>query len=187
MCSSDLLLAMKTDLGRLLRFNEQRAGDPDLAIAYERGWRDYKTIKGFIYGEGCRRRSLLGHFGDSEAGAPVGRCCDVCDPETGLPDPETIAVRASKRPGAGSAAPAPDLAPADAPLFEALKAWRLGAADGKPAYTVANNRTLTAIATVRPADQAALLEIGGVGPGFISKFADEVLAIVAEHPAGLAA
>ena len=37
-----VLLAMKADLGRLVRFNEQRAGDPELAIAHERGWRDYQ-------------------------------------------------------------------------------------------------------------------------------------------------
>jgi RecQ family ATP-dependent DNA helicase len=182
-----VLLAMKADLGRLLRFNEQRAGDPELAIAYERGWRDYKTIKNFIYGEQCRRRSLLGHFGDGEAGAPLGRCCDTCDARDWLPDPETIAVRPGKRSGGGSAAPAPELAPGDAPLFDALKAWRLGAAAGKPAYTVASNRTLIAIASVRPADPAALIEISGVGPSFISKYADEVLAIVAGHPGELAA
>jgi ATP-dependent DNA helicase RecQ len=183
-----VLLAMKSDLGRLLRFNEQRAGDPDLAIAYERGWRDYKTIKGFIYGERCRRRSLLEHFGDSEAGAPLDRCCDVCDPDNGLPDAETIAVRRPTRTAGGAAsAPPPELGPSDAPLFEALKAWRLEAAAGKPAFTVAGNRTLVGIATARPADSSALLAVKGVGPGFISKYADEVLAIVAEHPAELTA
>ncbi len=182
-----ILLAMKADLGRLLRFNEQRRGDPELAIAYERGWRDYKTIKSFIYSERCRRRSLLDHFGDREAGAPLGRCCDVCDPANGLPDPETIAVRKPARKSGASAAPAPEPSAADAPLFEALKAWRLRAADGKPAYTVASNRTLSAIAAIRPADPAALIEISGVGPAFISKYAPEVLAIVAEHPGALAA
>jgi RecQ family ATP-dependent DNA helicase len=181
-----VLLAMKADLGRLVRFNQQRADDPELAIAHERGWRAYKAIKAFIYSERCRRRSLLDHFGDRAAGAPLERCCDVCDPSAWLPDPETIAVRRPARAGK-PAAPAPELSPADAPLFEALKAWRLGAAAGKPAYTVANNRTLTAIAAARPADTAALLEISGVGPSFISKYAPEVLAIVAEHPAGLAA
>ena len=40
-----VLLAMKSDLGRLVRFNEQRAGDPELAIAHERGWRAYRAIK----------------------------------------------------------------------------------------------------------------------------------------------
>jgi RecQ family ATP-dependent DNA helicase len=181
-----VLLAMKADLGRLVRFNEQRSGDPDLAIAHERGWRAYHAIKAFIYSERCRRRSLLDHFGDREAGAPLERCCDVCEPSGWLPDPETIAVRRPKR-AAGSAAPPPDLSAADAPLFEALKAWRLTAAAGKPAYTVANNRTLAAIAAIRPIDTSALIEIGGVGPAFISKYAPEVLAIVAEHPAALAA
>jgi RecQ family ATP-dependent DNA helicase len=173
-----VMLAMKMDLGRLVRFNEQRAGDPELAIAHERGWRAYHAIKAFIYGTRCRRRSLLDHFSDRTAGAPLERCCDVCDLLEWLPDPETIAVRAPKRKSA-AATPAPDLSPADAPLFEELKAWRLRAADGKPAYTVANNRTLAAIAAVRPADRQALVDISGVGPGFMSKYAEEVLAIVA--------
>jgi RecQ family ATP-dependent DNA helicase len=181
-----VLLAMKMDLGRLVRFNEQRAGDPELAIAHERGWRAYHAIKAFIYSERCRRRSLLDHFSDRTAGAPLERCCDVCDARDWLPDPETIAVRSPKRASGSSAAPAPDLSPADAPLFEALKAWRLSAAAGKPAYTVASNRTLAAIAAIRPADPAALIEISGVGPAFISKYAPEVLTIVAEHPAALA-
>ncbi|HSK50581.1 MAG TPA: ATP-dependent DNA helicase RecQ [Solirubrobacterales bacterium] len=176
-----ILLALKTDLGRLLRFNEQRAGDPELAIAYERGWRDYKTIKSFIYDERCRRRALLDHFGDDLAGAPLDRCCDVCDPGNGLPDPETIAVRRTGRSGSSGAAPPPELGPEDAPLFEALKAWRLQAADGKPAYTVAANKTLAAIVAARPADKESLLAISGVGPSFIAKYADEVLAIVAEQ------
>jgi RecQ family ATP-dependent DNA helicase len=179
------MLALKSDLGRLVRFNEQRAGDPELAIAHERGWRAYRVIKDFIYGVECRRRALLDHFSDSTAGAPLERCCDVCDMLDWLPDPETIAVRGSKRTAAKT--PAPDLSPADAPLFEALKTWRLGAAEGKPAFTVASNKTLTAIAAVRPQDEEALLAISGVGPAFIEKYAPEVLEIVAEHAQPLAA
>jgi superfamily II DNA helicase RecQ len=181
-----VLLAMKADLGRLVRFNEQRAGDPELAIAHERGWRAYHAIKAFIYSGKCRRRSLLDHFGDRLAGAPLERCCDVCDSQSWLPDPETIAIRRPKR-ASGSAAVAPDLSAGDAPLFEALKAWRLQAAAGKPAYTVANNRTLAAIAAIRPADRGTLIEISGVGPSFITKYADDVLTLVAQHPAALAA
>ncbi|HET8863013.1 MAG TPA: ATP-dependent DNA helicase RecQ [Solirubrobacterales bacterium] len=178
-----VLLAMKADLGRLVRFNQQRAGDPDLAIARERGWRDYHTIKGFIYSERCRRRSVLDHFSDGTAGSPLERCCDVCDPQGWLPDPETIAVRRTR--GAKKPPPAPvDLSPADAPLFEQLKAWRLTAADGKPAFTVAHNSTLEAIAATRPADEGALLAIRGVGPSFVSKYAGDVLAIVASEPGG---
>jgi RecQ family ATP-dependent DNA helicase len=185
--SRAVLLALKADLGRLVRFNEQRAGDPDLAIARERGWRAYHVIKEFIYGTECRRRSLLDHFSDRTAGAPLERCCDVCDLLDWLPDPETIATKSSSRSSKAATAAAPDLSPADAPLFEALKEWRLGAAAGKPAFTVASNRTLTAIAAARPGDDDALLGISGVGPAFISKYAPEVLAIVAEHSQPLAA
>ena len=176
-----VLLAMRADLGRLVRFNEQRSGDPELAIAHERGWRDYRTIKAFIYSERCRRRSVLDHFGDREAGRPLGRCCDVCDPEGWLPDPETIAVRPPSRAKAPAAPPA-ELSEADAPLFERLKEWRLEAADGKPAFTVAHNSTLAAIAASRPIDEASLAAIRGIGPSFIAKHAPEVLALVATHP-----
>jgi superfamily II DNA helicase RecQ len=178
-----VLLAMRADLGRLVRFNEQRS--PDQEIARERGWRAYRVVKSFIYSDRCRRRQLLDHFSDRTAGAPVERCCDVCDPQSWLPDPETVAVRRPKR-GSSSAAPEVELSAADEPLFEALKAWRLEAAGGKPAYTVANNRTLATIAIVRPADRAELIEISGVGPGFMSKHATAALAIVAEHGAGQA-
>jgi RecQ family ATP-dependent DNA helicase len=174
-----VLLAMKADLGRLVRFNQQRAGDPELAIAHERGWRDYQTIKAFIYSDRCRRRSVLAHFGDHEAGSPVYRCCDVCDPQGRLPDPETIAIRRSR--GAKKAASSPiDLSAADTPLFEQLKAWRLRAADGKPAFTVAHNSTLEAIAATRPADADALLAIRGIGPSFVSRYAVEVISIISE-------
>ena len=173
-----VLLAMRADLGRLVRFNEQRS--PDQEIARERGWQAYRVIKSFIYSDRCRRRQLLDHFSDRTAGAPLGRCCDVCDPERWLPDPETIAIR-PRRAKSRLARPGPELSPADAPLFEALKAWRLEAAAGKPAYTVANNRTLAAIAATRPADAAGLSEIGGIGQSFVSKYAPAVLAIVADH------
>jgi RecQ family ATP-dependent DNA helicase len=170
-----VLLAMKADLGRLVRFIEQR--DPELAIARERGWRDYHTIKAFIYGERCRRRSILDHFGDREAGRPLGRCCDVCDSQRWLPDPETIVIKRAPRARAAAAPPA-ELTDADAPLFEELKAWRLKAAAGKPAYTVAHNSTLTAIATARPTDETSLSAIRGIGPSFVAKYAPEVLQIV---------
>jgi RecQ family ATP-dependent DNA helicase len=173
-----VLLAMKADLGRLVRFNQQRENNPDLAIAHERGWRDFRTIKSFIYSDNCRRRSVLDHFSDSAAGQPLGRCCDVCDPESWLPDPETIAIRRPSR-AKSPAPPPPELSEADGPLFEELKAWRLRAADGKPAFTIAHNTTLAAIAATRPSDEAGLGAIRGVGPSFIAKYAPEVLAIVA--------
>ncbi len=120
---------------------------------------------------------MLDHFGDHEAGRPLGRCCDVCDGASWLPDPETIVVRRTAKRERRRRAELS--AEADAPLFEELKAWRLKAAAGKPAYTVANNKTLAAIAASRPADKAGLVEISGVGPSFVAKYADEVLQLVA--------
>ena len=182
-----VLLAMRSDLGRLVRFNEQRSGDPDLAVAHERGWRAFRVVKSFVFSEACRRRRLLSHFGDTTAPRPEGRCCDVCDPEGWLPDPETIQVR-PKRSSAKAAAPT-DLSPADEPLFQALRAWRKEAADGKPAFTIAHDSTLRAIAATRPSTPERLLEIRGIGPSFIAKYADAVLGLVAGagDPATIAA
>jgi RecQ family ATP-dependent DNA helicase len=176
-----VLLAMRADLGRLVRFNEQRSGDPELAIAHERGWRAYRAIKSFIYSDSCRRRALLDHFGDREAGRPLARCCDSCDPESWLPDPETIAIRPKR--GRKAAAAEVEMSPADEPLFEALRAWRKEAAAGKPAFTIAHDSTLHTVAALRPDNANSLESIKGIGPSFIAKYAPEVLQIVAEHPA----
>jgi superfamily II DNA helicase RecQ len=64
---------------------------------------------------------------------------------------------------------------------DALKAWRLRAAAGKPAYTVAHNRTLEQIAASRPGGMEALSRIHGIGPAFVARHAGDVLEIVAGH------
>ena len=43
------------------------------------------------------------------------------------------------------------------------------------------------MAATRPSSEAELLAIGGIGPSFVAKYADEVLDLVAEHAAPLAA
>jgi ATP-dependent DNA helicase RecQ len=243
-----VLLAGRSDLGRLVRFNQQRAVDPQATAAYvhelagladsdgamvidnprrdeerirlaiaeragactvepapggrlcvrlgggldparaaaacrvakDRGWRAYRAVEAYSFSATCRRRSLLDHFGDSRPGQPQGRCCDVCDPDGWLPAPGTLEVRRTRSRGR-AAAPPPELSTADAGLLDALKSWRLGAAAGKPAYTVAHNRTLEAIAASRPEGVDGLARIHGIGPAFVSRHADEVLEIVAGH------
>ena len=59
-------------------------------------WRHYRAIWGFVEGDGCRRASVLQHFGDREQphtdpGVP---CCDVCDPSV---VPAAPAPKASAR------------------------------------------------------------------------------------------
>jgi RecQ family ATP-dependent DNA helicase len=146
----------------------------------DRGWRAYRAVEAFVAAQGsCRRRMLLDHFGDSRRGDPAGRCCDICDPDTvGLPDPDTLAPTRRRR-GGGAPVPRPELSSADEPLLAELKAWRLRASAGKPAYTVAHNSTLEAIAVRRPGTAAELGAIRGVGPAFVTRHGEQVLALVA--------
>jgi ATP-dependent DNA helicase RecQ len=66
------------------------------------------------------------------------------------------------------------------PVFESLKAWRLGVSKeaGVPAYVVFDNKTLALIATAKPGSRAALLAVPGVGPAKLSRYAEDVLQIV---------
>ena len=117
----------------------------------------------------------------------MGRCCDYCAGDSWLPDPETLSVLGKGRKGKSqSAAAARALSSSDSWLYEELKAWRQQTAGPRPVYLVAQNKTLEAIAAVRPANSDALAEIGGIGPSFIAKYANQVLAIIANDDAELA-
>jgi hypothetical protein len=241
---------MRSDLGRLVRFNEQRKVDPGDVIAYidsvqrdtdddgsavvdaprsdtqrtllavaeragalsvdpasggrllirlndgydssalpsacrvaeDRGWRAYRAVEAFSFSDRCRRRQLLEHFGDDSEPNPEGRCCDVCDPDGWLPDPATLAVkRPRSSPKQRGPAPPPELSSDDEAIYEELRKWRLGAAGDRPAYHVASNRTLVAIASVKPTDEEQLLEIAGVGPAFMEKYGSDVLRLISNH------
>jgi ATP-dependent DNA helicase RecQ len=150
-------------------------------FAEDRGWRAYRAVEAFAFSDTCRRRALLDHFGDPSEGAASGRCCDACDPDGWLPDPETISINrsTSRKRTATDSRPEIELGAEGEALFEALKDWRLRAAAGKPAYTVAHNRTLAEIAARRPSGPEALAEIYGVGPAFVKRHADAVLELVA--------
>ncbi len=93
--------------------------------------------------------------------------------------PEPVPVRRRTRSAAATAAPEVAVGPQDADLYAALVAWRREAANDKPAYTVATNRTLAVIAGERPANLAELGAVHGVGPAFLERFASDVLSIVA--------
>jgi superfamily II DNA helicase RecQ len=61
-----------------------------------------------------------------------------------------------------------------------LYSWGNGCAgtDGVPAYVVADNKTLAAIAVRRPSDAAGLLAVPGIGQRKAAGYGDEILAIV---------
>jgi ATP-dependent DNA helicase RecQ len=148
-------------------------------VARDRAWRAYRAVEGFVSpaAQKCRRRALLDHFGDARPGVPEGRCCDVCDPDTiRLPDPRSLTP---PKPTGRKAQAAVPVDPASAPLLNSLKEWRLRASGGKPAYTVAHNSTLESIAALKPATLDELAAIKGVGPTFVKRHGDEVLALLA--------
>ena len=100
----------------------------------------------------------------------------MCDPDTiGLPDPASLSPARAKRSRGPDTAP---LDPADAGLLQSLREWRMRASNGKPAYTVAHNSTLEAIAALRPRSLPELARIKGVGPAFVQRYGEQVLALV---------
>ena len=78
-------------------------------------------------------------------------------------------------------APAPTHDPSADPLFAALRAWRSeqARAEAVPAYVVAHDQTLAAIADARPSTMPALRRVRGMGPAKLDKYGDEILRIVA--------
>ncbi len=168
-----------------------------IRAARDRGWESYRSIERYSAGaEMCRRRQILDHFGDGEAGGPTGRCCDVCDRDADLERavsaPIAKARRGAARGSGGRTGPAganglparanglPARAerlgdPVDEAEFERLKAWRWERAEGKPAYTVAANSVLEEVLRARPASRGELMEIRGIGPAFCEKHGESLL------------
>lgn len=74
----------------------------------------------------------------------------------------------------------------DKTLFEALRRWRNDRAlrEGKPAYVLFTNNQMIAVARARPRTKTALGAIHGIGQAKLDAYADEVLAIIANLPAG---
>ncbi|HEU4725983.1 MAG TPA: ATP-dependent DNA helicase RecQ [Candidatus Eisenbacteria bacterium] len=90
--------------------------------------------------------------------------------------------RAGGLPGAFRAADAlgGDKPAGYATRFDALRRWRLERArfEGKPAFTIAPDRTLDDIATVAPASLEELGLCHGIGPAKLEKYGAEILAIL---------
>ncbi|MGH2394370.1 MAG: 3'-5' exonuclease, partial [Candidatus Limnocylindria bacterium] len=74
-----------------------------------------------------------------------------------------------------------ELSAADEPLLAQLIEWRRQRArsDGVPAYVVADNKTLAAIAAHRPVDAGGLLSVPGIGQRKAATYGEEMLRIIA--------
>lgn len=89
--------------------------------------------------------------------------------------------RATRSRGPKAAPAAADLEPAQAELFEALRAWRAGEAreQGVPAYIVFGDATLRAVAVARPGSLGDLDGISGIGAKKLEAYGEALLAVVA--------
>jgi ATP-dependent DNA helicase RecQ len=182
-----------------------RKAQTAIQAARNRGWEAYRSIERFSAdGQTCRRRQILDHFGDRAQGAPTGRCCDVCDRDGELERVLASAPVSKRRTRGGGAATSGVLAggpaggaassragargdgraqddgePVDECQFDALRAWRLERAQGKPAFTVAADSVLRSLLRERPRSLDTLLEIKGIGPAFCAKHGESLLAVLA--------
>jgi len=93
--------------------------------------------------------------------------CEAVSPGTAL---------AGRRPDGGSPPAA-----ADAPLFEALRAWRAGLAreQGVPAYVILHDKTLLELAAQRPASLSELLGVPGIGQAKAERYGEALLRMMA--------
>ncbi|MFN3512578.1 MAG: DNA helicase RecQ [Phenylobacterium sp.] len=75
---------------------------------------------------------------------------------------------------------APQLAPHDQPVFEALRAWRRDEAHRQhvPPYVIFHDRTLAEIAARKPGGLPELGGVAGVGEGKLARYGEAVLAVL---------
>jgi len=81
------------------------------------------------------------------------------------------------------AATVAELPPADADVFERLRALRRTLADAEnvPAYIVFSDAVLARMAAARPRDEAGLLAIAGIGPAKLARYGDAFLRVLREE------
>ena len=104
-------------------------------------------------------------------------------PELDLPSPAPAkgTRRAGKRRQAGTAAEAEPHGEPDPELLARLKAWRTDEARRRavPPYVIFQDRTLAALAAVRPTDMDALARVKGVGPAKLETYGEALLRLLA--------
>ena len=144
-----------------------QTGIDDLEV--RRSARD-KTLAMYELAEskGCRHANLVSYF--DERIEACGTSCDRCSgtPFTSLVTP----LHAPKTAG--------HLQPADAELFQRLRALRRELADAEnvPAYIVFSDAVLGRMAAAHPRDEAGLLSVAGVGPAKLARYGQAFLRLL---------
>jgi ATP-dependent DNA helicase RecQ len=145
------------------------------------GWRDLidqLLFEGLLREDPNDNRPLIG-LGDSEGVRAVYRG----ERQVAIRKPSEAAEKSdrNRRRREGQTV----VAPADMPLFEALRAWRRDEAHRQkvPPYVIFHDATLAEIARVRPTSSAALGRAGGVGQGKLDRYGAAVLEVVRQAEA----
>ncbi|MFI4975626.1 MAG: DNA helicase RecQ [Caulobacterales bacterium] len=170
-------------LGKTKQPSELESGLSTFGVGREfspAGWRDLidqLLFEGLLVEDANDGRPLIG-LGDAAAVRAVyrGERPVVVRREPEPLDATTRSGRPRKRRGGEPLG----VAPADMPLFDALRAWRRGEAarQSVPPYVIFHDRTLAEIARDKPGAAAALARINGVGQGKLDRYGAAVFEIV---------
>ncbi len=164
---------------RLRGIGARRSRDVEQASRQfvRRRWEALAAITAYATAETCRREQILRHFGDRVVPDRSGRCCDVCDPTTDL---HVEATPARSRSRARTPAREIVLDAEASSLRERLRVWRGERAkeDAVPAYVIATDAMLDELASTRPADRDALLEVRGMGPARSDRYGEALLGMI---------
>ena len=147
------------------------------------GWRDLieqLLFEGLLREDHNDGRPLIG-LGDGAEVKAVYRSERRVAVRQAPASAETAAGRAGRTRKRRSSEPF-SIEAADAPRFEALRAWRRqrAAEQHVPPYVIFHDATLAAIARLRPASTDALAKVSGVGQTKLERYGAEVLQIVRE-------
>jgi ATP-dependent DNA helicase RecQ len=136
----------------------------------------------YAYTPRCRRRAILGYFGDD---SEVTRCnCDVCRGDIRMQPSYAASPRRKRKTSADPKLPNSDV-PLDAAAvlrFERLRSVRLELARSHKmvAFCVAHDSVLRDIARSAPQNLAALARIRGIGESKLEKFGAAFLSAINE-------
>jgi ATP-dependent DNA helicase RecQ len=158
-----------------------------------------KSLFRLVENGGCRHKKILSYFGEE-----MDACATSCDWCTGVKAEDLAAegmmakgmtadgrmaanVMSPRRRSSKSydrvAEPGP-LSDEEEALFQRLRELRKSIADqqGVPAYIVFSDKTLRAVAEVRPSTPNELLAVSGVGPMKLERYGEAFLEAVSRAP-----
>ncbi len=155
-------------------------------------WRSLKAARDHVTPAAIVSDSTLEAVAEARPGslAALRRVPGMGPERVELHGPAILAVVASAGTAPKSADGGHGSDSTNADLVERLRTWRRdrSRAEGVPAYVLAPDATLDAIAEARPTSPASLLKVHGMGPARMEKYGHDILAIVnGEDPPSSAA